>query len=97
MVKNETKILDIYRIKDEKQLNIKKVVIVVLLFFTTIMLFSTLKREIWILKQKKDFEQYEIQANLLKQQEEEKQAKLLKEKEEERLRKMPKLTQKRKR
>ena len=97
MVENKIKALDIYKIANKKNLNVKKIVIIVFLFLEIIGFIKIAKKELEIIKQQKDFEQYEIQANLLIQQEEEKKAKIEREKQKLLEEKKPKLTNERKR
>lgn len=93
MVENEIKALQIVK----KNLNIKKVILIVILFIEIIVFINIAKNQIEIIKQQKSFEQYEIQAELLKKQDEEKRAKIEEEKKKLLEERKPKLTEKRKR
>lgn len=89
MVRDENEIEEMYLITTEKQLNIKKIRIIVLIIITLIALILIAKNAIEIIKKHQVYEQYEAQILTLKKQEEDKLAKIEKEKQE----KMPKLTE----
>lgn len=89
MVRDENSYEDIYLVRTKKQLNIKKVIIVIILILTVIGLIITVQNVTEIIKQHKVYEQYEAQILALKKQEEDKLAQIEKRKQE----KMPKLTE----
>ncbi len=89
MVRDESSYEDIYLVRTKKQLNIKKVIIVIILILTVIGLIITVQNVTEIIKQHKVYEQYEAQILALKKQEEDKLAQIEKRKQE----KMPKLTE----
>lgn len=89
MVRDENSYEDIYLVRTKKQLNIKKVIIVIILILTVIGLIITVQNVTEIIKQHKVYEQYGAQILALKKQEEDKLAQIEKRKQE----KMPKLTE----
>ncbi len=89
MVRDEDSNEEIYLVATEKQLNTKKVGIIVLIIVTLIALILTTKNIREIIKQHKVYEQYEAQIMALKKQEEDKIEQIEKKKQE----RMPKLTQ----
>lgn len=96
MIKDENDGYDIYKITPDKQLNIKKIIIIVLLVVIVIGLILTMKNSIELINQHKIYEQYEAQLAALQKQEEDKQAEIEREKEKIRQERIPNLTQQRK-
>lgn len=89
MVRDENSNEEIYLMPTKKQLNIKKITILVLIIITVIGLSIIIRNSVEIIKQHKVYEQYEAQIMALKKQEEDKLAEIEKKRQE----KIPKLTE----
>ncbi len=93
MMKDENECYDIYKIDTEKQLDTKKVILVVLILLVIIGCIMVAEKSVEIMKQHKVYKQYEQQVVALQKQEEYKQAEKEKEKERIRQERLPKLTE----
>lgn len=97
MVRDGNEIYDICKIKTERQINIKRILIMLLIILVVIGLIIIAKNSIKIIKQHKVYEQYEAQLIALKEQEEKKQIEIEREQERIRQERNPQLTQERQR
>ena len=96
MVRDGKNDYDIYKIKNDKQLDITKIVIIILLVGVVIGLILIAKNSISLINKHKAYEQYEAQLTALQKQKEEEQAKIEAEKEKIRQERIPQLTEERK-
>ena len=80
MVKDEDE-FNVYEFNNKKKIDVKKLFIILIMILFLICVFFTIKNIIIIINEHKAYEQYELQLNALKHQEEERQRKLAEEKE----------------
>ena len=80
MVKDEDE-FNVYEFNNKKKIDVKKWFIILIMILFLICVFFTIKNIIIIINEHKAYEQYELQLNALKHQEEERQRKLAEEKE----------------
>ncbi len=86
---------NIYQITTKSQLDIKKIIILILMIIVIIGLIMIAQNSMEIIARNKVYEQYEAQLIALKKQEEDRKTEIEREKERIRQEKIPKLTQKR--
>lgn len=96
MVRDGKDDYDIYKINNDKQLDITKIVIIVLLIVVVIGLILIAKNSIELMNQHKAYEQYEAQLTALQKQKEEEQAEIEAEQEKIKQSRIPQLTEERK-